>query len=46
MTVPGVLPIVGATDNHVPPEADAVKFSVVGLPVTEIDCELGVGDPI
>ena len=36
VTVPGVVPPVGAADNHVPPEAEAVKAKFVGLAVTEI----------
>ena len=36
MTVPGVVPLVGAADNHVPPETDAVKLNAAGLAVTEI----------
>lgn len=36
LTVPGVVPFVVPTDNHVPPEADAVKGKFVGLDVTEI----------
>jgi hypothetical protein len=40
------VPLIGATDNHVPAEADAVKLNAAGLPVTEIGCAAGVGDPI
>jgi hypothetical protein len=46
LTVPGVVPLSGAADNHVPPEADAVKAKFVGLEVTEIGWAAGVGDPV
>jgi hypothetical protein len=46
LTVPGVVPLVGAADNHVPPETDAVKLNVAELAVTEIAWVPGVGDPI
>jgi hypothetical protein len=46
VTVPGVVPFVAAADNHVPPEADAVKAKFVGLDVTEIGWAAGVGDPV
>jgi len=36
LTVPGVVPLIGVADNHVPPEADAVKAKFVGAAVTEI----------
>jgi len=36
LTVPGVVPLSGAADNHVPPETDAVKANFVGVAVTEI----------
>jgi hypothetical protein len=46
LTVPGVVPLIGAADNHVPPEADAVKAKFVGVAVTEIGWAVGVGDPV
>ena len=37
LTVPGVVPFIGAADNHVPPEVDVVKLNADGLAVTETD---------
>jgi hypothetical protein len=36
LTVPGVVPLAGAADSHVPPEAAIVKLNAAPLELTEI----------
>jgi hypothetical protein len=36
LTVPGVVPLAGVADNHVPPEDAAVKLNAEPLELTEI----------
>jgi hypothetical protein len=46
LTVPGVVPLAGVADNHVPPEAAVVKANAAPLELTEIGCVAGVAEPI